>query len=258
MKWQERTYAVFLSILFPGLGEIRGGRVGVGIAVICGMLGINLMWIAATGAAWSLSGVVGLYAVLRIGSPVLAGTAFRAKKGRWWVYLLLLIPLFALDYSLSAFADVYTSPVMVPISGHSMNPAIEDGDRVLVEKRADIDRGDMVNIVDSDGASYLIKRVIGLPGERVEIRNLKTYIDGVRLDEPYAIFDTSLIESRSFTPRVLYSDTFFTVGNDSVFFMGDNRFGSTDSRMAGALPFSNIEGKARFILWPPSRIGALK
>ena len=90
-----------------------------------------------------------------------------------------------------------------------------------------------------------VKRLIGLPGERLSERNGYVYIDGKRLDEPYIHADRRDHEP----PRS------WTVPKGEYFFMGDNRRESCDSRMWGAVPRSNLIGEVFFVYWPPSRIG---
>jgi signal peptidase I len=98
-----------------------------------------------------------------------------------------------------------------------------------------------------------IKRVIGLPGETVELREKKVYINGTALDEPYVHFlsptsgPPELHEVTSFDVRERYGPV--TVPPDHYFMMGDNRDNSQDSRYWGFLPRENIKGKSLVIYW---------
>jgi signal peptidase I len=98
-----------------------------------------------------------------------------------------------------------------------------------------------------------IKRVIGLPGETVELREKKVYVNGKALDEPYVHFLTApggpseLHEVTSFDVRERYGPV--TVPADHFFVMGDNRDNSQDSRYWGFLPRENIKGKSLVIYW---------
>ena len=98
-----------------------------------------------------------------------------------------------------------------------------------------------------------IKRVIGLPGETVELRDKKVYINGTALDEPYVHFLTApsgpseLHEVTSFDVRERYGPV--TVPAGHYFVMGDNRDNSQDSRYWGFLPRENIKGKSLVIYW---------
>ena len=102
-------------------------------------------------------------------------------------------------------------------------------------------------------ARDFIKRVIGLPGETVELRDKKVYINGTALDEPYVHFlsppsgPSELHEVTSFDVRERYGPV--TVPPDHYFMMGDNRDNSQDSRYWGFLPRGNIKGKSLVIYW---------
>ena len=150
----------------------------------------------------------------------------------------------------------------------SMEPTLHGpGDRVLVNKLPyyvhDPRRGDVIVFenpavqVDrsliggfvhwlSEGLGrsgvedeFLIKRVVGLPGETVEAHDGSVYIDGARLDEPYLHEKTA-----DFGPE--------TVPEGELFMMGDNRNQSQDSRFIGTIPIDDVVGKGEVVIWPPS------
>jgi signal peptidase I len=91
-----------------------------------------------------------------------------------------------------------------------------------------------------------IKRIIGLPGERVSIHDGAVHIDGKRLDEPYLNAPTN--------GQGVMTDGSHVVEPDHVFVLGDNRGNSSDSRMFGSIPISSIIGKASVSYWPPDEI----
>ena len=91
-----------------------------------------------------------------------------------------------------------------------------------------------------------VKRLIGLPGDRVSERDGYVYINGARLDEPYLKADRRDHEAPRTWPRV---------APGHYFFMGDNRRQSCDSRMWGTVPRENLIGEVFFVYWPPNRIG---
>lgn len=145
------------------------------------------------------------------------------------------------------------------IPSPSMNPALHEGDRVLVNKLADgvgdINRGDIIVFerpnADGDngpehGIKDLIKRVIGLPGEQLEARDGAVYVDGQRLDEPYLEAGTATNDLHA-----------FSVPQGHVFVLGDNRSNSQDSRSFGPVPQEDIVGRAFFRVYPLSDIGRL-
>jgi len=115
-----------------------------------------------------------------------------------------------------------------------------------------IRRGDIIVFKYPDQPDRdLIKRVIGLPGETVELRNKKVYIDARPIDEPYVHFltppSTAFQEITSSDVRENYGPV--TVPPDQYFVMGDNRDNSEDSRYWGFLPKNNVKGKALIIYW---------
>ena len=119
---------------------------------------------------------------------------------------------------------------------------------------ADIKRGDvLVFKFPVEPERDFIKRVIGLPGETVELRAKKVYINGTALDEPYVHFleapgsESEYHEATSFDVRENYGPV--TVPPDHYFMMGDNRDNSQDSRYWGFLPRDLVKGKALVIYW---------
>jgi signal peptidase I len=123
-------------------------------------------------------------------------------------------------------------------------------ERAIMPER-DIRRGDVVVFKYPDEPERdFIKRVIGLPGETLELRNKKVYVDGKPLDEPYVHFlepASSSQEVTSFDVRERYGPV--KVPADQYFVMGDNRDNSQDSRYWGFLPRSYVKGKALMIYW---------
>ena len=108
----------------------------------------------------------------------------------------------------------------------------------------------MYNVLEIGKISY-IKRVIALPGEHLEIKNGKVYINGNELKEEY-LADTVKTESMD---GAFYD---LVVPEGTVFVMGDNRSGSSDSRIFGCIPYSKIEGKVVFRFWPLNKIQTIK
>lgn len=131
----------------------------------------------------------------------------------------------------------------VRVDGFSMNPTLQNGEYVLVSRlsyKFDIpQRGDIIVFaIPTDQQQDLIKRVIGLPGETVSVRQNNVLINGVPLEEPYI------------AQAPLYSGE-WTVPDGNLFVLGDNRNDSKDSHQWGLLPMENVIGKAMIIYWPP-------
>jgi signal peptidase I len=151
------------------------------------------------------------------------------------VILLALVIFFAIHFMIQNFR----------IDGTSMEPNVHNGEYVIVNKTAywfghNPQRGDVVVFQAPDQPQNdRVKRVIGLPGETVEVRSDGTvYVNGQQLEEPY------LPSHHSGTSGT------WTVPEDEYFVMGDNRSVSYDSREGGPVPRSNIIGKAWLIIWP--------
>ncbi len=136
------------------------------------------------------------------------------------------------------------------VEGSSMEPSLVDGQRLLVNKLAyrfsSPQRGDIVVFhAPHEPGKDFIKRIIGLPGEKVEVRDGRVYINDQLLEEDYL----PRTAGYSWGPRI--------VGPDEYFVLGDNRGNSNDSHTWGMLPADLIVGKAWISLWPLERIGPL-
>lgn len=133
---------------------------------------------------------------------------------------------------------------IIGVSETSMLPNIHDGDRIVAEKISlytrNINRGDIF-ILDPGikGHGLYIKRIVGLPGERLEIKDGKVYINGKQLKEDYLAPGT-------------YTEGNFDliVPQNEVFVLGDNREVSEDSRYLGPIPVKNLKGRAVYRIYP--------
>ena len=131
------------------------------------------------------------------------------------------------------------TPVMV--SGPSMNPTLKGKEIMILNKIDDnYKRYDIVVLHTEHGE--IIKRVIALPGETIQCKDNKIYINSRKIEEDYGMGTTSDIE------RV-------TLKDDEYFVLGDNRENSMDSRYYGPINIKNIKGKTSFIIFPFSRFG---
>lgn len=145
--------------------------------------------------------------------------------------------------SLAIFLFVYIFLVQPHrVKGESMVPSFEDGELLLTEKVSyrfgEPQRGDVVVFEAPVGRKVdFIKRIIGMPGEKIEVRGGSVYINDQKLNETY-------INS------VTQGDEEFTLGSDQYFVLGDNRSASSDSRVFGPIKRDVIRGRVWFVYWP--------
>ena len=172
-----------------------------------------------------------------------------SKKGGGVVeFLVILLVSFALVFG-------FVRPFVVEafyIPSESMVPTLRIGDRVLVNKFiyrfAQPERGDIIVFESVEGGGEdLIKRVVGVPGDKISVRGGRLLVNGERQREPFVY--------KKYPDRSSSGAT--TVPEDHVFVMGDNRANSRDSRYFGTVPERKIEGEAFLRFWPPDRIGGL-
>lgn len=167
-----------------------------------------------------------------------------------WIFYLLFVV--ALTYLIITFVGQRTM-----VDGRSMNATLQDGDNLIVEKLSyrfgDPERFDIIVFPPvSSPKEHYIKRIIGLPGETVQIDAEGTiYINGEVLEENYGL-ETIKNPGRAAQP--------ITLGEDEYFVLGDNRNNSKDSRSdaVGNVKRSTITGRAWLRIWPLSEIGFLK
>lgn len=135
------------------------------------------------------------------------------------------------------------------VSGISMDPTIRDKEYLIIDEVTyhfrEPARGEVIVFrAPPEPTKFYIKRVIGLPGDTVKSENGKVSVNGIALAEPYITHHSN----DSFT---------VTVPDGTYFVMGDNRYGSSDSRIWGTLPQKNIRGRALVRLLPVTAIDYL-
>ncbi|HUV25847.1 MAG TPA: signal peptidase I [Anaerolineales bacterium] len=148
--------------------------------------------------------------------------------------------------SLVLFLSINAVSARIRVESVSMQPTLFAGNFVVVNKLSyrfgEPERGDIIVFEyppDPEQDPY-IKRVIGLPGEQVKIADGKVTINGVNIQEPYLVDDTQ-------------QGGEWTIPDEAVFVMGDNRRNSSDSRSWGVVPLENVIGKALVVYWPPEK-----
>lgn len=141
----------------------------------------------------------------------------------------------------------------VKVEGGSMEPGLEDQERIFINKLVyrweSIERGDIIVFrYPRDPRKSFIKRVIGLPGDRVRISYGRLYLNDRPMDEEYVPVEYQ--DARSYPETVVPPETYFV--------LGDHRSMSNDSREFGPVPRGFIYGKAVFGYWPMEKLGVLR
>ena len=141
------------------------------------------------------------------------------------------------------------------IVGPSMTPTLRNGDIVILDKLSyrfsEIKRDDIVALYYAD-TKFLVKRVVGLPGETVEFKDNKLYINGEEVEDPYPSTETDDFSITNIGHT--------KIPGDSYFVMGDNRANSLDSRYneVGVIKKNKIMGRARLVIWPFNKFGIVE
>ena len=247
--------AVFLSNLIPGLGHAYQGDWGfailfflliVGARVVLGA--IPLLSIVAAGL------LMACFYHVYVTSPV------EKEKSQ---QLIVRICAFLLAVNILSVATALSIRTFVAearyIPSGAMTPTLQVNDRLVIDKLAyrfeAPERGDIVifnapqaalDLSGSTTQDVYIKRIVGLPGETIEVRNGQVFINGEALEESY-IKEVAIYE---WGPQVAPSDAYFV--------LGDNRNSSLDSHVWGFLPREVVLGRASKIFWPSERQGVIE
>lgn len=182
----------------------------------------------------------------------------KLPKPTIWEELLSWLGSFAVSFAILALLFIFVGKPFT-VSGQSMYPTLHDSDRMFMSKIGDIHRFDVVVLQAPDQDKEYIKRVIGMPGDTIEVKQGVLYINGKQVEQPF-------INTETLAKQTVFIDDFtlqsltgeLKVPDGKYFVMGDNRGVSKDSRMIGFIERSAIDGKAVFTIWPLNRIGGQK
>ena len=268
LSWRPRTWvAMLLSILLPGLGHLYAGRPLRGIALVAALhvltIAAILLVLVAPGAVIRVALLVVFLLALAAAAPVdAARVARRAAPGpprvfqRWyllaavWLVATIIVPDWFSGFVKRNVAEAFKIP-----SG-SMSPTLLIGDFILASHMVPetIERGTVVIYRAGEPNTHYTHRVVGIPGDTLEMRDFRLYRNGAPAAEPYAHSDDAEpdpIDSTSFAwqhartlpggPRPPSSPSYgswgrLVVPRDSVFILGDDRNNSLDSRHRGFIP----------------------
>ncbi|MGE6259377.1 signal peptidase I [Heyndrickxia sporothermodurans] len=153
---------------------------------------------------------------------------------------------------------VFTPSIVV---GQSMMPNLQDGNRIIVSKLSDIKRFDEIVFNAPDSDEHYVKRVIGLPGDHIEMKNDVLYINGKAYKEPYLEGNRKNLPPNNkltgdFTLEEIIQKK--EVPKGYLFVLGDNRLVSKDSRIFGVIPMDSVIGKVKIRFWPFNEIKVFK
>lgn len=175
------------------------------------------------------------------------------KKSEWFEWVKALVIAVALAYIVRTF---FFAPIVV--DGPSMLPTLHDRDQMIVNKFTyriqEPERFDIIVFHASQQKDF-IKRIIGLPGEHVEVKDHVLYIDGEAVEEPFLAKHKDQLHSYQ-TADFRLEDLpggYEKIPEGQVLVLGDNRGNSTDSRLMGLIPMDQIVGKTSLIYWPIDR-----
>lgn len=253
LRYQSKDpwYPVFLSQVLPGLGHLFLQKAALGGALL--LVGILTAYLANFNPA--------LLPIPPVIWAVGCGLAYRAaptRRRQWSLLTGLLVAVMVTRLALSSIPFVvYQQVVQCIVPSESMLPTLEVRDRIFVRPQpADfVPRvGEIIVFSNPErtplaeaGSLYnlMVKRVVALPGQRVEVRDGQVWIDNRPLDEPFL------------EEPIRYQWGPQTVPEGHLFVLGDNRNRSRDSHVWGFLPRPHLVGNAYKIYWPPRRVQPL-
>ena len=263
----RRWPGVVMSLFVPGFGLFRAGMWRRGLiwmliyysVIVAGFLAFTLPGIPALMGLGILLVGVFLWAAM-------LGDSSRPGRMTWRLWVLFS----ALIAATVFFPDPRDFCMTFTMRGEAMKPTFSGHDCLVVNRLAyrfsTPKRGDLVvfsgaGISAFDDDLYYVMRLVGLPGERIEIRDNAVYCDDRWLTEedgipPFPYFPAPALSHPTISPVLKEGDT-FVVGADEYFVLGDNSPHSFDSRYWGGVPAGNIVGKVSKIYYPLNRMGCV-
>lgn len=157
------------------------------------------------------------------------------------------------------FTKFFFKPVRV--DGDSMKPTLLDGEygfsNVFSVLKEDIHRFDVVVVDHKVDDDLWVKRIIGMPGDTIQYKNDKLYVNGKYMKEPF--LNKKYMKEQTNDGQILFTQDFgpVKVKKDEVFLMGDNRLVSHDSRAVGAFKIKDLVSKSVYVYFPFSEIGSV-
>ncbi|MBE3595492.1 MAG: signal peptidase I [Hydrogenibacillus sp.] len=184
-------------------------------------------------------------------------TKRRTAAGELWEWTKAIVIAVVLSYLVRTFLFAPTI-----VDGESMMDTLLNHERVIVNKliyHVEAPKRGEIIVFHATPDKDFIKRVIGVAGDRIEMKNDTLYINGQAVDEPYLNDNKALwkkeLAAAHMDGAVPYTEDFIVdrVPDGTVFVLGDNRRNSTDSRVLGPVPVDRVIGRAEFVFWPLER-----
>lgn len=293
MKNRNPIISFILSLVFSGLGQVYNGEIIKGILFAILIFPIYIL-IGITGLVSSFKGMIWICSVIIIYKLIVAIEAYKRSKSlnpyelrsinQIGKYLLFILFGFAVNWLGVSAGRSISGYEAFKIPTPSMEPTINVGDRVMATRinSKTIEVGDIVTFTKEDGQKYL-SRVIGLPGDKIEILGDKAIVNGqTEIWEEEVIQNQDQIEYQKYKSKLPNGKEFgilkmlsfngrkvptqeisnkeqVVIDEGRVYVLGDNRNNSMDSRMYGTIPIESIEKKVQYVWWSneKSRIGNL-
>ena len=252
-KKRKPLVALVLSFLTPGLGQFYNGQIKrAAILYLGGLSLLTLLILSGSfstfwGMLFSLVVGIGFLLFVIIDAPC---NAARIKEihlrsyNRWYIYpIIVLVNLFVINPAISSILPFKA----YKIPAGSMEPTLLVGDHFVADKtiygaKKPVRNDIVVFRYPEDRSKDFIKRIIGTPGDKIQIQDRQIFINGQLYDDKYGYYDEKVRNpNRSFGPVVLPKDHYFV--------LGDNRDHSLDSKFFGFVPFSDLKGRALYIYW---------
>jgi signal peptidase I len=267
----SRLVAALLSLIAPGVGHLYAGAprralfVFVAVAALGPILVAGAMLLPpqfypiATFSLGALGALALAWLVALIDAARIVGKPDAAPRVRWYLLLAAVLGVWATNYALGALLPLAKAQMpwrTFSVASTSMQPTLRINEWLVADTRhyktQQPMRGDlMIYLLPSDNKTIYIKRIVGLPGDRIAFRDGRVVLNGVMTAEPYA----DLGDGKDF----LANTAEVTVPADHLFVAGDNRANSSDSRLKqhGVVPMKNLVARASeiFLTDDPQRLG---
>lgn len=256
--------AILLSLLLPGLGQMYNGQLRKGLAyyLSTGLFGIIFFAVACISLSLVfIASVLLIQFAIQLAAAIDGGRTARriggdfrpARYNRPLVYLgtYLLFGLLLSETPAFYIRENIVQAFKLPAA--SMEPSLLVGDHILVDKSATtFSRGDIVvfEFPEDSGEKHprdFIKRIVGLPGDEIEVRDKRLFVNGLPAEEPYIAHLEPATLPATVAPRDFFGPV--TVPEGKYFVLGDNRDRSYDSRFWGFVGKEKVHGKAVQVYW---------